>query len=211
MTSFSSTKTSPARLLASAGKFALACVLLMTSLSGHAEEAPVSAYVEVKPPAGAFTPEKPDYLYFKDVKVTRNQKMELTFEVTLRGKIPTRTDEKIRFYVGFDIDSDATTGGTSVNNSDFGQDIGIWFFRDPKSSQFSEYTGDIIYKGISRDLRLTQVRIQGNTIKFKVRSDLFSLFPSMKVFLSAEHTFYDHGRQTQSVEVSQAGVFSLGS
>lgn len=209
----SSTKSTPARPAAPIVKSALIGLglLLMAGQLGRAEDVPVSAYVEVNPPAGACSPEKPEYLYFKDVRVTRNQKMELTFEATLRGKIPTRTDEKIQFYVGFDIDSNASTGGSSVNNPTFGQDIGIWFVRDAKTSQFKEYTGDVNYKGITRELRLTQVRIQGDTIKFKVRSDLFSLFPSMKIFLSSEHTFYDRGQKTQSVEVSQAGIFTLDS
>jgi hypothetical protein len=161
--------------------------------------------------ATSFSKEKPDFLTIKETTVIRNQKQELTFEIKLHGEIPTRTDEKIRYYIGFDIDSDKGTGSVSTNSPGFGQDIGIWFIRESKTSQFKEYTGEVRYKGVERDLKIGLARFQGDTIRFKVRSDLFSLFPELKVFVSASQTFYEKGKETQETEVSQSGIFVVPS
>lgn len=172
---------------------------------------PPTVVKQGKAPPSEFTPERPGYMHIREVRVTRNQKQELTFEIKLSGEIPSRTDEKLRYYIGFDIDNDAGTGSIASTSPGFGQDIGIWFIRQPKSSQFKESTGEVVYKGVKRDLKIGLARFQGDTITFKVRSDLFSLFPSTKIFVSAEHTFYEKGKETQSVEVSQSGNFILGS
>ncbi len=183
----------------------LACALIMVCNS-LAVDAPVQVTHAAKV-VYKFSEEKPDFLTIKETTVIRNQKQELTFEVKLNGEIPSRTDEKIRFYIGFDIDNDKATGSVSTTSPEFGQDLGIWFIREPKSSQFKEYTGEVRYKGVNRDLKIGLVRIQGDTVRFKVRSDLFSLFPSLKVFVSASQTFYEKGRETQEIEVSQSGSF----
>lgn len=202
----------PSRLVSTSfSAWALSLALAMTFAShAPAADAPVQV-IQPGRPAGAFTAEKPAYLTIKETSVIRSQKQELTFDIKLHGDIPTRTSEKVKYYIGFDIDNDKSTGSAATTSPDFGQDIGIWFIREPKVSHFKEYAGDVRYKGINRDLQIGTVRIQGDTIRFKVRSDLFSLSPSLKVFVSASHTSFEKGRETQEVEVSQSGVFVVPS
>ncbi len=185
---------------------------LAATVASHAPAAedPIQVTQPGKP-AGAFTEEKPAYLTIKETSVIRSQKQELTFDIKLHGEIPSRTSEQVKYYIGFDIDNDKSTGSAATTSPDFGQDIGIWFIREPKLGHFKEYAGDVRYKGVKRDLQIGMVRIQGDTIHFKVRSDLFSLSPSLKVFVSASHTSFEKGRETQEVEVSQSGIFVVPS
>jgi hypothetical protein len=177
--------------------------LLAFSICSSPAGEPGRVFFENPAPAGAFSEEKPAFLYFKDITVIRKEKLELRFDVTLRGKIPANLDTKVVYYFGFDIDADPATGSSALGSSNFGQDIGVWFVKEQKSSRFEEMVGSLLYHGKNQTLKVTQAKVKGDKIEFDVRSELFGFFPTLKVFGDSEQTFFKRGLKTNSVQVNQ--------
>ncbi len=177
--------------------------LLAFSICSSSAGEPSRVFFENPMPPHAFSEEKPDFMFFKDITVTRKERLELRFEVTLRGKIPVNHDPKVAYYFGFDIDSDPSTGSAALTSSNFGQDIGVWFVKEYKSSRFQEFSGSILYHGKTQTLKVTQAKVKGDRIEFDVRSELFGFFPTLKVFGDSEQTFFKKGLKTNSVQVNQ--------
>jgi hypothetical protein len=202
-------------LLRSACAFLLAALTLpvVTSFGALTAE-PAKTHFENPVPSGAYSKEKPEFLFFKDITVTRKEKQELRFDVTLGGKIPTNLANEVTFYFGFDIDSDPATGGNAITRPGFGQDMGIWFVRKKGSPRFEESTPSVVFRGKTYTLRANQVKIRGDKIEFDVRGELFDLFPKFRLFVRSKQVSYERGLETASVDVDSIprhGILDIAS
>lgn len=177
-------------------------LLLFPHLSAWAAE-PVKIFFENPAPPGNYSEEKPDFLYFKDITITRKEKLELHFDVTLCGKIAAQTDNKVTFYFGFDIDADQTTGTSSLTFPDFGQDIGIFFVKKRGSSRFEDSAGTLVYQGKKLTFKIGQAKVRGDKIEFDVRSELFGNFPRFRVFAQSEQEFFERELKVKDQDVDQ--------
>ena len=202
-------------LLKSACAFLLAVLTLpVVTAFGALGSEPAKTHFENPVPSGAYSKEKPEYLFFKDITVTRKEKQELRFDVTLNGKIPTNLANEVTFYFGFDIDSDPATGGNAITCPGFGQDMGIWFVRKKGSPRFEESTPSVVFRAKTYTLKASQVKIRGNKIEFDVRGELFDLFPKFRLFVRSKQVSYERGLETASVDIDSIprhGVLDIAS
>ena len=176
------------------------------SSSAGAEEAGQSLVVQGKPPKGAYSEQQPDYLHFKEVKITREGKQRLSFDITLQGELPKNPKESVSFYFGFDIDQDASTGSVAAHAPGFGQDVGFFIYQNQGDSKFIVYSNAVDYKGRMRSIDVSGLKVRDNKIEVKVRSDLFSLFDSFKFFLSASQTIYSNGKKVSETQVNTTPI-----
>lgn len=158
-------------------------------------------------PAGqGYSEDRPDYLHFKEVAVTREGAQRLKFDITLQGKIPVNLKDAVQYYIGFDIDSDPSTGGNAVTVSNFGQDIGVFISQGLGDIRFHCDSNSVEYKGRKRDIVISGLKVKDDKIVVEVRSELFSQFESFKFFLSASHTRYDRGKKLSDIQVNTTPV-----
>jgi hypothetical protein len=184
----------------------LGTLFLMPLESGLAEEAKPSIVVQGKVPQGGYSEQRPDYMHFKEVKVTREGKQRLSFEITLQGKLPANPKESISYYFGFDIDQDAATGSVSANAPNFGQDIGFFVFQNQGDSKFVVSSNSAEYKGRLREIDVSGLKAKGDKIEVKVRSELFSFFDSFKFFLSASQRIFENGKKVNETQVDTTPI-----
>jgi len=165
----------------------LALVLAASAIPAFAQSAsaPKSITVAPSPAHQAFSEDRPDYLHFKEVVVTREGAQRLKFDITLQGKMPVNPKEAVAFYIGFDIDSDPSTGGSGVNVANFGQDIGVFIFQNRGENRFRSESNSTEFKGRKREIAISQLKVRDDKIVVDVRSELFSQFDTFKFFLSA--------------------------
>lgn len=190
-----------------------AIVLATTCLPAFAElgtgAAKKTVVVAGSPNKQGYSEDRPDYLHFKEVVVTREGGQRLKFDITLQGKIPTNLKDEVRFYIGFDIDSDPSTGSNSFGVSSFGQDIGVFIFQDFGDTHFRCDSNSVEYKGRKRDIVISGLKVKDDKIVVEVRSELFSQFEAFKFFLDATHVRYDHGKKLRDVQVNTTPVASF--
>jgi len=182
----------------------LSIVACLSALIGFSKLNAQTVHLE-NPAVANYTDEKPDYLYFKDLTLTRKTKNGFEVEITLAGKIPSNMKDKIVYYIGFDIDNNASTGSAATTAPNFGQDIGVWIVKDKGTNRFQEETGSMVYHGKKVDITVTGLRVSDDKISFKMRSELFGAFDSFKFFGSANRTIYSGNGElvTSNVEVDQ--------
>ncbi len=183
---------------------AIVCLGLFLPAPAFSEEAKPSIVVKGNPPKGGYSEQRPDYLHFKEVKVTREGKQRLSFDITLQGELPANPKESVSFYFGFDIDKDASTGGSSDPN--FGQDVGFFIYQNQGNSKFIVYSNSVEFKGRNREIDINGLKVKGNKIEVKVRSELFSFFDSFKFFLAAKQRVYESGKRVNETDVNTTPV-----
>ncbi|MCX6971691.1 MAG: hypothetical protein NTV93_16260 [Verrucomicrobia bacterium] len=193
------------RAAVSAIVFATSCLPAFAEL-GSTGAAKKTVVVAGSPAGQAFSEDRPDYLHFKEVVVTREGAQRLKFDIKLQGKIPTNLKDAVQYYIGFDIDSDPATGGNAVTVSNFGQDIGVFISQGLGDVRFHCDSNSVEYKGRKRDIVISGLKVKDDKIVVEVRSELFSQFESFKFFLSASHTRYDHGKKLSDIQVSTTPV-----
>lgn len=184
----------------------LGTLCLLLPAPGFAQEAKPSLVVQGKVPKEGYSEQRPDYMHFKDVKVTREGKQRLSFDITLQGKLPANPKESVSYYFGFDIDQDASTGGVSANSPNFGQDVGFFIYQNQGDSKFVVSSNSVEYKGRVREIDVSGLKVKGDKIEVKVRSELFSFFDSFKFFLSATQRMYDKGKLVNETQVSTTPI-----
>lgn len=160
-----------------------------------------------------FSEEKPDYLHFKKVVVTREGKNKYNFDITLKGKIKSNTKDKIYYYVGFDIDDDAATGTTAAHSPKFGQDIWIFITKPVGTNRFEENSSSVMFRGKVQELKLSGLKMNDDKINFDLRSELFGFNDKFKFFVSATRLGYERDKvvSDQQVDVlSSNGPVTFG-
>ena len=181
----------------------MAIVLTVSPGVWAATAEPPKTFFENPVPPGSYSDEKPDFLFFKNITITRKEKQELHFDITLCGKLAAKRDNKVIFYFGFDIDADPSTGSKSLTIPDFGQDIGIWFVKEKGLNRFVESAGSVVTRGKTLTFKISQTKVSGDKIEFDVRSELFGIFPQFRMFVQSEQDFYKRELKTNSVDVDQ--------
>lgn len=181
-----------------------AAFLVSTPL--HAEDAKKTLTVTCKPPEGAFSDQRPDYLHIKEVVITRTGAQRLQFEVTMLGEIPKNPKESVSIYFGFDIDQDPSTGGVAAHSPNFGQDLGFSIYQNQGDTHFQIASNSVEFKGRSREIKVSGLKVRGDKIEVDVRSELFSMFDSFKFFVSASQRIFEKGKQVSSTQVSTSPV-----
>lgn len=114
--------------------------------------------------------------------------------------------ESISYYFGFDIDQDAATGAVSANSPNFGQDVGFFIYQNQGDSKFVVSSNSVEFKGRQREIDISGLKVKGDKIEVKVRSELFSFFDSFKFFLSATQRIYDNGKLVNETQVNTTPV-----
>lgn len=177
-------------------------------LSAYAESGTEKKTVVVagSPPRQAYSEDHPDYLHFKEVVVTREGGQRLKFDITLQGMLPVNPKETVGFYIGFDIDSDPSTGGAAAHSAGFGQDIGVFIFQNQGDNRFRSESNSVEIKGRMRDIAISGLKVKDNKIVVDVRSELFSQFDSFKFFLSASQIRYERGKKVSDIQVHTTPV-----
>lgn len=181
---------------------ALVCSLAFTSVQvSKAEE---SAPLVIENPAPTSHSElKPDYLYFTKGVITRTGKMSLGVELTMGAKLDPVTKDKVSFWMGFDIDNDPATGGANVSSPKFGQDIGFWIIKEPGTSRFQELSSAAVVGGKSQDIKVSGLKISGDTLSFNLRSELFGNNDVSKVYFTSSIKRFDKGVEISATDVDQ--------
>lgn len=162
------------------------------------------AHFENPPPTAGFTEDRPDFLYFKDATITKKGKYSFDYDITLYGKIPNNLDDKVTFYIGFDIDNDKSTGGAGIN-SNFGQDIGVFIYKDANTNRFQESSNKLLYRGKMHELKVTGLKVNDDKISFSLRCELFGYNDAFKVFFHSNIAKYERGVRTSATDVSTIG------
>jgi len=176
----------------------LKTLLLVTTIglswSGRAFCDPVK--FTVAPPKNGYTEEKPSYLYFKEVEVTRVSSRELEFDITLQGEVPKDFphDIGVGYSVFFDggpyafkntavvgaggkVDpADMVFAGLIRKKGDFESDTLVAAYELPNARPiFKAWSWDSLQLG--RDVwkfDMSQPRVQGDKISFSVKSGFFA-------------------------------------
>ena len=164
---------------------------LLASLSPLRAEGDEYLKLTADEPKGGFSDEKPAYMWFKDLSITKTSKLSYDVEMTLFGEVPSNMEDKLYYYLGFDIDNNKSTGGASVTAPNFGNDISIWIVKDAKTNRFEGKSGELKYRGVVQDITLSTVKVAGDKVTFKMRSPLFGMSDTFKFFGSATITRYD--------------------
>jgi hypothetical protein len=174
------------------------CVL---SSALNAEEAEKTLTVKGSPVKAAISEQRPDYLHFKEVKITREGKQRLSFDITLQGEMPKNPKDSVSIYFGFDIDEDPATGSVAAHAPGFGQDVGFYIYQNQGDTRFLVHSNSVMYKGKLREIDVSGLKVRGDKIEVKVRSELFSFFDSFKFFLSASIRPYSISGGTSETQV----------
>lgn len=171
-----------------------------------AQEAKQSLVVVGSVPAEGYSEQRPKYLYFKEVKIAREGKHRLSFDITLQDELPKNPKESVSFYFGFDIDSDASTGGVAARSPNFGQDVGFFIYQNQGDDKFIVSSNAVEYKGRLREIDVSGLKVKGNKIEVKVRSELFSFFDTFKFFVSATQRIFENGKRVNETQVHTTPV-----
>ena len=182
--------------------------LATLSLPVLAQTAPdkKSVVVAGSPVKHPFSEDFPDYLHFKEVVVTREGAQRLKFDITLQGLLPANPKETVGFYIGFDIDSNPSTGGNTANVSGFGQDIGVFIYQNRGDTRFRSDSNSVEFKGRTRDIAISGLKVKDDKIVVEVRSELFSQSDAFKFFLSASQIRYERGKKVSEIQVHTTPV-----
>ncbi|MFZ4775757.1 MAG: hypothetical protein ACOYM3_10355 [Terrimicrobiaceae bacterium] len=185
-----------------------ASLLVVSSAPARAELATEKKTLVVEAPAttSSYSKDRPDYLHFKEVVVTREGAQRLKFEITLRGNLPANPKENVSFYIGFDIDSDPLTGGATADKLAFGQDIGVFIFQNSTDSRFRTESNGVEFKGRRREITISGLKVKDDKIVVELRSELFSAFETFKFFVSASQARFEDGKRINSIQVHTTPV-----
>lgn len=160
-----------------------------------------SITVAGSPVKEAYSVDRPDYLHFKEVTLTREGTQRLKFDITLQGKMPASLKNEVSFYIGFDIDCDPSTGGVDLNHRGFGQDIGIFIVHKQNDTRFHASSNTVEYKGRKREITISGLKVSGDKMEVELRSELFSQFDTFKFFLSVSQIHFEQGKQISDTQV----------
>jgi hypothetical protein len=183
-------------LLALCGAF-----IVLVSSDSYAEDSKQTLVIAGKKPDGPFTEQKPDYLHYREVVVTRTSSQSIKFDITLAGEIPTNLKESIGFYFGFDVDNDNSTGTVFSTGSNAGYDTGFSVYRMKNMSTFKAKSLSKTFKGRVREIDVTGLKVRGNKLELIARSELFRMFDSLRFYMVSQVDFYDKGQLVNQVDV----------
>lgn len=188
--------------------FCAAFSLCALSVS-QAEDASQTLVIKGKKADGPFSEQKPDFLHFREVVVTRESPQRLKFDITLSGDIPSTLKDNISFYFGFDIDNNDSTGTVFVHVPNAGFDMGFSIYRAKNTGLFKiqSYAADV--KGRKRDIDVTGLKVKGNKIELMARSELFRMYDSLKFYINSSVEYFDKGKKVNEVDVDGIPVTSF--
>lgn len=158
---------------------------------------------------GPFSEQKPDFLHFREVVVTRESPQRLKFDITLSGDIPSTLKDNISFYFGFDIDNNDSTGTVFVHVPNAGFDMGFSIYRAKNTGLFKIQTYAADVKGRKRDIDVSGLKVRGNKIELMARSELFRMYDSLKFYINSSVEYFDKGKKVNEVDVDGIPVTSF--
>ncbi|HRJ70832.1 MAG TPA: hypothetical protein PLS03_01335 [Terrimicrobiaceae bacterium] len=176
------------------------CLLFVSAVAVSAAFSQ-SMTVENPDPGAEVSEEKPAYLFFKNAVISKKGKFSYDVDVTLWGEIPSNMADKIYYYLGLDIDNDKSTGDVSTVTPTFGKDIAVWIEKPKGTNKFDAHSGTMHYRNVKESISVTGVKVSGDTISFKMRSQLFGLSDTFKFFFSATRIQLDGDRVLSDVQV----------
>lgn len=170
-----------------------------------------SLKVEQPAPEKGYSPERPDYLHFKEVLITRKSKYSLDFEIVLQGKIPSRLDrnEGVRYKIYVDL-ADLKTDTTEKTIGDFNSDLIIAVFQNPRTSRFDSWSNSVRFQNTIYDVKITKLRASDDRISFEARCELFGMAEAMRFTASTGRLFIKKGEEsTHDNGVQDTKVFDV--
>jgi len=179
----------------------LSLLTIFSLTVSQAEDEKKSLTIKGKRPDGPFTEQKPGFLHFREVIITRESSQRLKFDITLAEDIPNDLKDSVSFYFGFDIDNDASTGTVFTTVPNAGFDMGFHIYRTKGMGLFKSWSNAANLKGRSRDIDISGLKVKGNKIELMARSELFRMYDSFKFYMVSNIDFYEKGKKVNEVDV----------
>lgn len=184
-----------------------ACLAVLSCVNARAQ----SLKLEQPAPSYVFSAEKPGYLHFKEVTVTRNTKYSLDFDFVLQEPLPNRLPkgEGVRYKVYFDLNEVVASYIEKKISPDFASDLIISIFKNPESSRYDSWVGLLQVGNTVHEIKVTKLKVDGDRVSFSARCKLFGEVEGLRFAVSTGLLRGKDGQAKSDSGVQDSKVFDV--